>query len=107
MEALLWLEFGVAEVEHYLNVSQKRGIYKLDLIRHEIFKENLFVAVVGDGRAKDVAAATQRSAGYAMQTGTARAFGALQDYRAKYGENRNTLLLADGTVFNPFQKHGK
>ena len=107
MEALLWLEFGASEVQNYLQICQKHGLYKLDLLRLEQFRKNIFVAVVGDGRAKDVAASTRRSAGYAMQVGRARAFGALQDYRAKYGENRNTLLLADGIASDPLGKHGK
>ena len=31
---------------------------------------------------------------YQMDTNTARAFGALLNYRAKTGENKNTLLFA-------------
>ena len=107
LEALLWLEFGVYEVQNYLQTSVKHGIYKLNPMALEKFRENIFVAVVGDGRAEDVAVGARRSAGYAMQTGTARAFGALQDYRAKYGENRNTLLLADRMVSDSPGKHGK
>lgn len=95
LEALLWLEFGTQEVQNYLAVSGKHGIYKLPPVKLDKFRENIFVAVVGERRAMDVAIGAQRSTGYAMPTGTARAFGALQDYRAKYGENRNTLLLAD------------
>lgn len=95
LEALLWLNFGVQEVRKYLQTTQKRGIYKLNPMDLETLRQGVFVAVVGDARANDVAVGARRSTGYAMESGTARAFGALQDYRAKCGENRNTLLLAD------------
>ena len=95
LESLLWLQLGVHEVQKFLTISQKRGIYKLKLTDLDVLKQGVFVAVVGNSRAKDVAHGAIRSVGYAMEAGTARAFGALQDYRAKHGESRNTLLLAD------------
>lgn len=95
LEGLLWLEFGSQEIERYLCTVQNRGIYKLNPSDLEILRQGVFVAVVGNSRVNDVIVGTRRSIGYAMETDTARAFGALQDYRAKYGENRNTLLLAD------------
>lgn len=107
LEALLWLEFGVTEVQNYLKTAEKRGIYKLNPVMLETFRQGIFVAVVGDGRARDVALGAYRSAGYAMETGTARAFGALQDYRAKHGENRNTLLLAERASSEPKVKRSR
>ena len=95
LEGLLWLEFGSQEVERYLSTAKNRGIYKLNPLELDMFRQGVFVAVVGNSRVKDVATGARRSTGYAMETDTARAFGALQDYRAKYGENRNTLLFAD------------
>jgi len=94
LESLIWLEFGPDEAKRYLQTGQTRGIYKLSPVQLELFRNGTFVAVVGDGRAADMAASTQRTAAYSMETDTARAFGALQDYRAKTGENRNTLLFS-------------
>ena len=104
LEALLWLEFGAAEVQNYLKAIETRGIYKLNPLDLETLRKGIFIAVMGDGRAQNVAAGTKRSAGYAMESSTARAFGALQDYRAKHGENRNTLLLADIMPDSPKEK---
>ena len=95
LEALLWLEYGVQEVQRYLQIADKRGIYKLSLANLDIFRHGIYVAVIGNSRVKDVAHGASKSIGYAMEAGTARAFGALQDFRAKYGENRNTLLLSN------------
>lgn len=94
LEPLLWLAFGDEEVRRYLETVRKRGIYKLNLIQLEMFRNGVFVAVVGDNRAREVAATTLRVTEYCMTVDTARAFGALQDYRAKYGENRPTLMMA-------------
>ena len=78
----------------YLRVAQKRGIFKVSALQLEQFRKELQVAVVGDKRAADVASSTKRNSGYAMEVSTARAFGALQDYRANGGLNQDTLLLA-------------
>ena len=94
LEALLWLEFGADIAKQYLMKAEKRSIYKLSVNQLEQFREGIFLAVVGDGRAADVAASSLRTVQYAMEPGAARAFGALQDYRAKTGENRNTLLFS-------------
>ena len=94
MEALLWLELGSDEVTRYLQTTQKRGIYKLPAFQLEQIRRETFAAVVGDGRAADVINSALLTGQYAMEPATARAFGALQDYRAKFGENRNTLLLS-------------
>ena len=91
LEALLWLEFGYTEAANYLAAVEKKAIYRLKVFPLEQFHRDLFVSVVGEHRTKNVA---ESNVGYRMEPGTARAFGALQDYRAKTGENKNTLLLA-------------
>lgn len=93
-EALLWLEFGYGEVASYHSALNQKSIYRLNLVHLDAFRNYLFATVVGSNRAKNVAENAAQTVGYSMQTGTARAFGALQDYRAKTGENKNTLLFA-------------
>lgn len=94
LEALLWLEFGYCEAAGYLYALQNRHIYKLNDLRLAQFKQGLFTSVVGDNRAANVVDSTIRTNNYQMELSTARAFAALQDYRAKTGENKNTLLFA-------------
>ena len=62
---------------------------KFDIIRNDVF-----AAVVGDTRVGNIVDSTRNTSNYNMGRDTARAFGALQDYRAKTGENKNTLLFA-------------
>lgn len=97
LEALLWLEFGYSEAEAYDAAVQKRSTYRLKGLSLDQFREGLFTAVVGDHRTKNVIESTIRTNNYQMQSSTARAFAALQDYRAKTGENKNTLLFAQNT----------
>ncbi len=94
LEALLWLEFGHSEADRYNYATQNRSIYKLNDVRLATFKNGLFTTVVGDNRASNVVDSTIRTNNYQMELSTARAFAALQDYRAKTGENKNTLLFA-------------
>lgn len=93
-EALLWLEFGYREVESYADAVQNRRTYRLKEWKLEQFRSDLFTTVVGDNRVKNVIDSTLRTNNYRMEHSTARAFGALQDYRAKTGENKNTLLFS-------------
>ena len=94
LEALLWLEFGHEEAAKLLKTEERKGIYHLDPIRTDMFKRDMFVSVVGEDRALSVVKSAAKSGQIAMERSTARAFGALQDYRAKTGINRNTLLIA-------------
>ena len=93
LEALLWLEFGYDEVAKLLKTEEKKAIYHLDLPEIEVIRKEVFTSVVGQDRALLVAKSAASSGQYFMELSTARAFGALQDYRAKTGINRNTLLL--------------
>lgn len=94
LEALLWLEFGYHETAEYVDAMNRRAIYKLSDIRLAILKQGVFATVVGDLRAANMVESTIRTNNYQMEHATARAFAALQDYRAKTGENKNTLLFA-------------
>jgi len=94
IEGLLWLEFGYAEVARYCDAVEHKAQYKLPELLLPQFRKNLFATVVGNDRVKSVIDSTLRTNNYKMEDSTARAFGALQDYRAKKGNNKNTLLFA-------------
>lgn len=93
LEGWLWLELGYEEVARFLASSKKKAIYRLDAAPLEQFRTGIFAAVVGDYRVKNVLDSFPHTNNYQMEVGTARSFAALQDYRAKTGENNNTLLF--------------
>ena len=94
LEALLWLEFGPDESARYINATLGKGIYHLSALQLEQFRNGIFAAVVGDRRTETVISSTMHTDRYVLDFPAARAFGALQDYRAKTGVKRNTLLLS-------------
>ena len=93
-EALLWLEFSYDESVAYSDASQKMSTYGLSALRLERFRTDIFASVVGERRTKLMMESALQSNRYRLEADTARAFCALQDYRAKTGENRTTLFLA-------------
>lgn len=93
-EALLWLEYSYEESSKYCDAAEKKTTYRLSQIRLEQFRADVFGSVVGEYRATQMVESTIKTNRHRMETDTARAFCALQDYRAKTGENRNTLLIA-------------
>ena len=99
-EALLWLEFGYSESETYAQAIANKRTYRLKEWKLDHFRKDLFTTVVGDHRAKNVIDSTLRTNNYQMEQSTARAFAALQDYRAKTGENKNTLLFSRNAPAN-------
>lgn len=92
--ALLWLEFDYADARSYADAVENRHTFRLKVWKLDQFRKDIFAAVVGNNRVKNVIESTFRTNNYRMETGTARAFAALQDYRAKTGVNKNTLLLS-------------
>ena len=94
-EALLWLEFSYGEAMKYSEATQKKSTYRLPVFKLEQFRRDIFGSVVGDQRRAQLTESTKNDNRYRMDNDTARAFCALQDYRAKTGENRNTLLFAN------------
>lgn len=93
-EALLWLEFGYSEAQAYVSAIECKHTYRLKEWKLDQFRKDMFATVVGDNRAKNVIDGMLRTNNYRMERSTARAFAALQDYRAKTGENKNTLLFS-------------
>lgn len=93
-EALLWLEFGYSDVDIYHCDVMNKHTYRLKELKLDRFRKDLFATVVGDNRVKNVIDSALRTNNYRMESSTARAFGALQDYRATTGENKNTLLFS-------------
>lgn len=93
-EALLWLDFGYDEVVNYTDCVDGKATFRLHALALDQFRKDLFGTVVGDRRTEHVSESAWQTNRYRMELATARAFGALQDYRAKTGENKNTLLFA-------------
>ena len=93
-EALLWLEFSYAESTAYCGATEKKITYRLSPARLEQFRSEIFASVVGDRRVVKMVESMIQADSYRLQEDTARAFCALQDYRAKAGESNTTLVIS-------------
>ena len=95
LERLIEAICGAAEVTKYYTACDKHGLYILpeEFDRH--LGEGLFAAVIGKDRINSVINSVYRNNNYFMDPKTAVCFGGLQDYRAKAGESKLTLMFAD------------
>lgn len=98
LERLIFGTLGVEEVIRYLQAFEKGGVYRLqDAAGLSKLNDKLYASVVGTRRIDSVIGSVYRTNDYIMDPYTALSYGGLQDYRAKTGENRMTLLLAENS----------
>ena len=95
LERLIHMGLGREEAERYSHCRDHGATYSLrpDLIQK--LREGLSVAVVSGDRVSAVCATEYQTSGYILGPYTALAYGALMDFRAKTGESRPALILAD------------
>ena len=60
-----------------------------------MLNQDMYVTVVGNDRIEPVRANVYRTSSYILEPYAAVSYGGLQDHRAKTGESRNTVILAD------------
>ena len=95
LERLIHARLGVDEVLRYCAVREKGGVYTLDSMQTKQLSDGAFAAVVSNDRLNNVISNVYRTNGCILDPVTAAAYGGLMDYRARSGESRTALLLAD------------
>lgn len=95
LEQLIFATQDREEFNRYLDVIARGGIYAPEEERLALINDGLSASVVGSPRVDSVISSVYRTNDYIIDPVTALAFGGLQDYRARSGENRTTVLLAD------------
>ncbi len=97
IERLIYENFGVDEVQKYVNTCSKKGIYQIRPDMLQAISQGVFVSVVSNSRIESVIGSVYRSNQQLLDPQTAVCYGALQDYRAKIGESNQTLLLFESS----------
>lgn len=95
LERLVCEVFDTDSACAYSEICAKKGSYELSEEDLSLLNKGLFASVVSDQRAKETVNSLWRSNGYIVDPYTALICAALQDYRAKTGESRRTLILAE------------
>jgi threonine synthase len=100
VERLIHATLGIEMVQSYLDKVQNRQIYTVgeESIKH--INGGFFCAVAGKTRANTIINSVFRTNGYLIEPACALLYGGLQDYRAKSGDSRLTVLLSENTPFD-------
>lgn len=94
IEYLIRLTLGTDEVLRYVSCCSNNSIYCLDDTQLPILNSGLFGAVVSNDRLATIVGNIYRSHGYVLDVVSAVSFSALQDYRARTGESKHTLIMS-------------
>lgn len=95
LERLIHSCAGAEEVERYLDVVRRGGIYYAsDRLLHTM-RQGVYVTVTSQHRIMDTISSIYRSYGYILSPCSALTFAGLQDYRARTGESRTALVLTE------------
>lgn len=97
VERLLQAIFGFDSVRTFCERADKKLSFSIGEAQLAILRETFFCSVVGKSRIDNIISSLYRSNDYIVHPQTALCHGGLQDFRAKTGVSRLTLLLADKT----------
>lgn len=103
IERLIYETLGIEENLCYLQKQSQKGIYHVPSDLRSELSGGMLSSVVGKKRVRDLIGSVYHTHKYLIDPYMAVAYGALQDYRAKYGENRTTLMLGEESAC----KHAK
>ena len=97
VEPLVYATLGHSETNRLLDLISRKRTYFLDDELLPVLSQGFFAAVVGSARRETVISSVWRTNKYVIDSETAVSYSALQDYRARTGESRDTLIFADTT----------
>lgn len=97
VERLIHATCGTDAVQGYLNKIQVGRIYSVAEESQKCISEGFFCSVAGKDRADTVINSVFRMSRYLIDPDTALLYGGLQDFRAKCGDSRLTVLLSECT----------
>ena len=95
LERLISAVFGVEEALRYCEICENGRMYTTRPGTLEELRKGMYATVISADRQNGLIPSVYRMSGYIMGPQSALAFGGLQDYRAKTGENGLALLISD------------
>jgi threonine synthase len=95
LERLICGTLGVSQAVNYHTSCEKGSIYLLQAEETQKLSRGIFCAVVSDDRVENAISSVYRTSASVLERGSAVSYSGLMDYRAKTGESRTALLLAD------------
>lgn len=93
-EAFIFKMLGAEAVAGYLNACANKRVFFIDETRQATISSAMAASVVSTQRIDSVITGMYQSNKYNMDHNSALSYSALQDYRARSGVNKTTLILA-------------
>lgn len=94
LERLIYVILGQEEAVRFYRAQKEHASYILDDQQRLLLSQGMFAAVVSNDRVHSVINSFYRSNQYIFDSNAAVSYAALQDYRSKTGESRNTILFS-------------
>lgn len=95
LERLVYETLGMEETQRFLACCYLGDQYDPEAEQLDQLRSGMFAAVISDSRVENVIHSVYRTSNYIFSPYSALAYASLLDYRAKTGESRNVLLLAE------------
>lgn len=95
LERLICAVLGHDEALRYSAVNRSGRMYNLDTESAELIRKGMFAAVVGSKRMQSIIPSVAKTNNFLLDPYAALAYGGLQDFRAKTGEVRPTLIMME------------
>ena len=95
LERLIHACGGAWEVERFVEICRRGGVYTPEELTLERMRQGLYVNVVSQRRMNETIPTAYATHGYLLNPYTAIAYAGLLDYRAATGESHSGLILAD------------
>jgi len=95
LERLIYSTAGTEEVEKFLASVRRGNTYYLDDLLLKRLRQGLYVTVTSGHRVLSTIPSIFSTSQYILSPYSALAYAGLQDYRARTGESRTALLLAE------------
>ncbi len=95
LERLIFAVMGWEQTAQYQAVCRERGLYVPPAENYSSLKSGMYAAVVSMARVDALIPSVYRTNSYVIGPYTALAYGGLTDYRAKTGQTRTALILAE------------
>lgn len=95
LERLVFSVYGLDETVRFVKTCEAGRLFAVNPEIDVNLNDTFFCAVMGQGRADAVINSLKRTDQYVVCADAALSYAAVQDYRAKTGENRLTLLFSD------------
>lgn len=97
VERLIHATLGIDAVRSYLCKVESGRIYSVSDEYFQCISSGFFCSVAGSTRADAVMNSVYRTNQYLVDPETALLYGGLQDYRAKFGDSRATVILSESS----------